>query len=251
MAFSLKLNIYGVLVENMAKKDDKVKVGSVEDGMPEVDSLGFVKFLPAFVLSCVLPRAIGVFTARWIYQNGKTALYDKNIAALAEDEGYVFAAAAIFGMLVTWINNYPMLYKTMLMRFGSGNLRANMMIYKSAGSNDKAPYVILETNGPIGSYNRANRSLTHFVENSLPVILCVLLAGRVFALPTFVLTAAFAAGRILHQVGYASIGYGAHAPGFMMATFGSVVLEGLCIIVAAKNLGYSTFDLGGVIRFEL
>merc|ERR1719350_1958304 len=130
-----------------------------------------------------------------------------------------------------------MLYKTMVMRFGSGNLRANMMIYKTAGADATAPYVILETEGPVGAYNRANRSLTHLIENSLPVILCVLLAGRVFALPTLALTAVFAAGRILHQIGYASIGYGAHAPGFFLAMLSTGVLEGLCLLVAAKNLG--------------
>merc|ERR1712154_340552 len=170
-------------------------------------------------------------------------LYNKNIAGLAEDEGYLFLAAAVFGFVVDWVNQYPMLYKTMVMRFGSGNLRANMMIYKAAGSNEKAPYVVLETEGPVGSYNRANRSLTHFVENSLPVVLSILLAGRVFALPTLILTASFALGRILHQFGYATVGYGAHAPGYMLAMLSSVVLQGLCIVVGAKNLGFNNIDV--------
>merc|ERR1719436_1699954 len=137
-----------------------------------------------------------------------------------------------------------MLYKSVVMRMDSGNLRANMMIYKEAGAKENAPYVILETEGPVGSYNRANRSLTHFVENSLPVILALVMAGRVFAKPTFWCTAAFVLGRILHQFGYATIGYGAHAPGFMIATLSSVILEGFCIIVAAKNLGFSSVDVG-------
>eukprot|EP00928_Gymnodinium_smaydae_P031289 TRINITY_DN23003_c0_g2_i1.p1 TRINITY_DN23003_c0_g2~~TRINITY_DN23003_c0_g2_i1.p1 ORF type:complete len:234 (+),score=47.74 TRINITY_DN23003_c0_g2_i1:69-770(+) len=231
--------------------EGKAKVGSVQDGVPEIDSLGFIKFLPAFVITCALPRVVGLFAARWIYKNGKTALYDKNIAGLAEDEGYVYAAAAIFGLMITWINNYPMLYKSMVMRFGSGNLRANMMIYKEAGSDEKAPYVVLETEGPVGSYNRANRSLTHLVENSLQVVLAVVLAGRIFALPTFFLTAIFAVGRVFHQVGYASIGYGAHAPGFLLASLSTAALEGLCMIVAAKNLGYDSFNIEGVYKFEL
>lgn len=222
-----------------------------KDGVPSIDSWGFIKFLPAFVLTCCFPRVLGAFAARWIYNNGKTSLYAKNIAGLAEDEGYLFVAAVIFGLVVTWINNYPMLYKTMVMRFGSGNLRANMMIYKTAGSDSTAPYIVLDTEGPVGAYNRANRSLTHFTENALPVVLCILLAGRVFAMPTLILTAVFAVGRILHQVGYASIGYGAHTPGFVLAMLSTSVLEGLCIIVAAKNLGYNSFDIKGVVKFEL
>jgi len=235
----------------MTNAANKAKVGSVQDGVPEVDKLGLVKCLPMFLMSLALPRVLGVFAARWVYNNGKTALYDKHIAGLAEDEGYFFAAAAVFGLVVDWVNNYPMLYKTMVMRFGSGNLRANMMIYKSAGGDAKAPYVILETEGPVGSYNRANRSLTHLIENSLPVVLSILLAGRIFAFPTLCLTSLFALGRILHQFGYATVGYGAHAPGFMLASASSAVLQGLCLMVAAKNLGLSTLDIGGIVKFEL
>merc|ERR1719210_2365063 len=109
-----------------------------------------------------------------------------------------------------------------------------MMIYKVASSDKGAPYVVLETDGPVGSYNRANRSLTHFVENSLPVVMAILLAGRVFAKPTFFCTAAFALGRVMHQIGYASVGYGAHAPGFLITTLSTAVLEGFCILIGAK-----------------
>merc|ERR1712107_101374 len=103
------------------------------------------------------------------------------------------------------------------------------------------------TEGPVGSYNRANRSLTHLVENTLPVVLCLVLAGRIFAFPTFILTLAFAAGRIMHQVGYASAGYGGHALGFLVAMVCSVILQGLCLLAAAKNLGFQfSFAIGSV-----
>ena len=66
-------------------------------------------------------------------------------------------------------------------------LRANMQIYKPATPlklDPPEPFVVLETVGPVGSYNRANRSLTHFTENSIPVALFILLCGGVFPLPT-------------------------------------------------------------------
>merc|ERR1719473_1741107 len=111
-----------------------------------------------------------------------------------------------------------------------------MMIYKEAGNKDSV--VILETEGGVGAYNRANRSLTHFIENSLPVILCLALAGNIFPFPSFVLAAVFTGGRILHQLGYASPkGYGAHAPGFLLAFIATMALEGLCLFVALSNLG--------------
>lgn len=80
------------------------------------------------------------------------------------EHGYLYAAAALFGLMVHWINQFPMIYKHMLMRMNSGNLRANMMIYKQLGAKEDAPYVVLETQGPVGCYNRANRSLFHFTE---------------------------------------------------------------------------------------
>mmetsp|Transcript_110659 Transcript_110659/g.219967 ORF Transcript_110659/g.219967 Transcript_110659/m.219967 type:complete len:228 (+) Transcript_110659:82-765(+) len=225
--------------------------GSVQESMPEIDPLGFLKILPMFILTLLVPRVIGLFAARYIYKNGATILYDKQLGSLAEEEGWVFLAAVVFGFVVSWVNNYPMFYKGMVMRFNSGNLRANMMIYKAVGSDEKAPHVVLETEGPVGSYNRANRSLTHFIENSLPVVIAILLAGRVFAKPTFFCSAVFAMGRIMHQIGYASIGYGAHAPGFLITALSTAVLEGFCILIAAKNLGYSSLNVEGVYKFEL
>merc|ERR1711904_683417 len=160
------------------------------------------------------------------------------------DQGYLYLAAVVFSLVTYFVNNYPMLYKGVVMRLDSANLRANMMIYKEAGKAN-APYVVLETEGPVGSYNRANRSLTHFLENSLPVVMCILLAGKIFAFPTFALTVLFAIGRVLHQVGYASIGYRAHAPGFMIATFSAGILEMICLLVAAKNLGLTGVGIAG------
>ena len=83
---------------------------------------------------------------------------------LQGEHGYLYAAAAVFGVMVSWVNQFPMLYKHKVMRINSGNLRANMMIYKELGAKEDAPYIGLETEGPVGCYNRANRSLFHFTE---------------------------------------------------------------------------------------
>jgi len=215
-------------------------------GLPEVDPKGFIKFLPVFIGLLIIPRAIGYGIALAIYKYGKTSLYDKNIAKLGEDVGYLYIAAVLLGFLSAWLNNYPMMYKTMIMRQNSANLRANMMFYKEAGGKADSPYVVLETEGPVGAYNRANRSLTHFTENSLSVFVCALLAGYIFPFPTMVLTAIFALGRILHQVGYSSPkGYGAHGPGFALSAVSTLALEMLCLLVAMKT---PAGGLGGIAK---
>mmetsp|Transcript_46755 Transcript_46755/g.84422 ORF Transcript_46755/g.84422 Transcript_46755/m.84422 type:complete len:244 (+) Transcript_46755:64-795(+) len=224
--------------------------GDVKDGMPEIDKNGFAKMAPLFGAILIIPRAIGMAIAVAIYKYGQTAMYDKNMKSYMKgDKGYLYAAVVVFGLMVTWLNNYPMLYKNMVMRTGSGNLRANMMIYKAAESGKDAPYVILETEGAIGAYNRANRSLTHFTENSLVVVVAMLLAGAVFPFPAFVCTCIFALGRIMHQIGYAAKGYGGHGLGFMVAMFAGVTLEMLCAVVAAKTLDVPM--IGAMLKTEL
>jgi len=216
---------------------------SAELGIPPVDALGFLKFLPAFVLGPVITSAIGSTIAWRIYTRGNTEIYDRNIAKLAENDlGYTLLAAAVFNLAVVWVNNFPMLYKTKIMRFTSGNLRANMQIYKQHGKNAASGYVLLETQGLVGSYNRANRSLTHMVENSIPVAVFLVLCGTVFPFPTLVLTALFGFGRILHQFGYAAVGYGGHGLGFALAEVGRFTMQGLCLLAADRSLGLGAHE---------
>ena len=151
---------------------------AADRGIPPLDAIGFLKFLPVFLLGPIITSALGSAIAWRIYTRGNTALYDKNITKLVEGElGYQHLAASIFNIPVAWVNSYPMLYKSMIMRFTSGNLRANMQIYKQYGKDASSGYVLLETHGPVGSYNRANRSLTHFVENSIPMALFIVLSA--------------------------------------------------------------------------
>lgn len=208
-------------------------VGTADKGMPDIDESGFWNMVPMFSLLLFIPRFIGLGVAVAIFKMGSTSFYETNIERLDRtQQGWVFLSAVVFSFMCAWVNNYPMLYKNMVMRMNSGNLRANMMIYKAA---DSQGYTVLETEGAIGSYNRANRSLTHFTENALPQVLCMLLAGQVFPFPTFVLTVVFAVGRILHQMGY-SKGYGGHAVGFALSWLATSFLEMLVLFAALRSL---------------
>eukprot|EP00913_Durusdinium_trenchii_P006552 g6155.t1 len=78
-------------------------------------------------------------------------------------------------------------------------------------------------------------------ENSLAFVLCLLLAGVIFPLPALALTACFSVGRVVHQIGYATAGYGGHALGFLIAMLSDMTLQMLCVLVAIKSLGYSGY----------
>ena len=85
-------------------------------------------------------------------------------------------------------------------------------------------------------------------------MLAVALAGVVFPVPTFVTTLLFVAGRVGHQIGYSSSGYGVpprgerrrrrralsgqgHALGFVLSLLATLALEGLVLVIALRQLG--------------
>merc|ERR1712217_395956 len=95
------------------------------------------------------------------------------------------------------------------------------------------PYVVLEDEGNIGKYNRANRSLTHFTENVPSFVVNWLLVSQVLPFPAFVLMVIFCIGRMLHMTGYTG-GYGKHGPGFGLTMISSLPLEMLVLMIGLK-----------------
>ena len=130
-----------------------------------------------------------------------------------------------------------MVYKGRVMRGKDGNLRANMQIFKLAGEDAPVNAVVLNEEGDVGCYNRANRSLNHFVENAGGMFMSVLLNSYVFAFPAFVCTCIFAIGRVLHQTGYSKGGYGKHGIGFGLSAIATEAMNGMLLFTALKGFG--------------
>lgn len=202
-----------------------------QDGVLENKPEKYGAALPVVIALSVAPRVICGGIAWLVHRFGNTALYESNIAATMSQNGrkYLYAAAAIYGCTTTWLNMYPLLFKQQILP-GKGNVRANSQIYKTANSGE---IVVLEDSDTAGSYNRANRSLTHFTETGMPMVLNMALAGVIYPFPTMVCTAIYGLGRILHQTGYAKA-YGKHGPGFVLGLNAQTTLEMLCVVAAAK-----------------
>ena len=181
---------------------------------------------------------IGVFIgsglAYPIYRYGDKDKYDARILVMKEFEGqWMLLGLIIFFLTVTWLNMYPMRFKERFM--GRGNLRSNMFIYKQAtDAEGEGPAIIMNADGDIGAYNRGNRSIHHFLENSLPFVASLPVLFFIFPLPAFVIACFFCLGRILHQAGYANGGYGSHGVGFILSTITMSIALGLLIISYAK-----------------
>merc|ERR1712176_881647 len=147
--------------------------------------------------------------------------------------GWAYLAIWLYSVLTFFLNLYPMIYKAQLDL--KGNIRANMMIYKTIGSTGKM--VVLEEDGAVGAYNRANRSLFHFNEYVGSYAPCILASGLTFPKPVFVFTLVLCLGRVLHQVGYSAGGYGAHGKGFAISMLAMLSLESLTLISALSIFG--------------
>ena len=136
-----------------------------------------------------------------------------------------------------------MQYKSKIMKSKSGNLRSNMYIFKTAAEGALESKVVLDNEGDCGLYNRANRSLHHFVENGMPLLLLFPLCGYVYPVPTFIYGCIYMVGKIAYTVGYTKGGYGKHGIGFMLESLAKFTLNGLVFVAAIKAFGYSnTFN---------
>ena len=145
-------------------------------------------------------------------------------------------ALVLFQATLIWMNMYPMRYKAGIMTGKAGNLRANMFIYKLATDTaEEGSAVVMHSEGDLGRYNRANRSIYHYLENSLGVIASLPLSFFLFPLPTFVLLCVFCLGRVVYQLGYTAKGYGGHGPGFLLDRISTLTVAGLMIVAYTKT----------------
>ena len=214
---------------------------NVKTGLPVVDeeianankSKGKLK-QPIFIL---IRTAIGYGIAYAIYALGDKTKYDARIAMTKEfDLQWFMLAIVAFSWMVMWLNGYPTCFKEAVMNGMSGgaNLRSNMQIYKLAtDTNNEGSAVILHTEGDLGRYNRANRSIYHFLENCLGLVIALPLTFFMFPIPSFVLVCISCLGRIIYQVGYTG-GYGKHALGYMLDSTAKITVLGLIILAYTK-----------------
>eukprot|EP00457_Paulinella_chromatophora_P014608 gb/GEZN01015059.1/.p1 GENE.gb/GEZN01015059.1/~~gb/GEZN01015059.1/.p1 ORF type:complete len:232 (-),score=25.56 gb/GEZN01015059.1/:187-882(-) len=190
-----------------------------------------------FIMWIVQPL-FGLCVACAINKFGNTALYaEKTHQVIANGMVYFLLSTVVISRLVAWLNLYPMIYKSRVMKSAARNIRANMIIYEMIGNNVPAGKVVMVEDGDCGVYNRANRSMHHFNENLGGFLATLLPATFIYPFPAFVLVCLYALGRVLHQVGYTK-GYGSHGLGFGLSNMvAGGTLEGLVWLAILKSCG--------------
>jgi uncharacterized membrane protein YecN with MAPEG domain len=159
-----------------------------------------------------------------------TPAADGKIATLASlDLGYAYLGAFVMkvGIVLLGIN------------LGGARATAKVEVpdqqcYQVKGAEgSKLGYVLMETEGAIGEFNRAQRALQNFNENFPLFVVMYFLASFVFPFAAFVCTALFMAFRVMGAVGYTSAADG-RLGGTMLAALTNAVVEGMVLLVGIK-----------------
>ena len=209
-------------------------------GLPKMDQeyarAAGKKGLIGTTVAMIIFAGIGYGIAYATYIWGSTDKYDAKINQAKQQElAWPCLAVVIFGFAVIWLNIFPVFYKEQIMK--GGNFRANMFIFRQAASEpSESSAVVLREDGNYGCYNRGNRSIGHFLENCLPILTTMPLGFFIYPFPSAVCLMVYAVGRMIYQVGYTSIGFGAHVPGFMMDRFSTFTMLGLILHASLKMM---------------
>lgn len=164
--------------------------------------------------------------------DGHAELYATKFHTIAAMElQWIFLALVVLGRTISLLNFVPTGYKKGM----KGNIRSNPFFLET--DDNAKTMVVFKEDGPLGAYNRTNRSVHHMIENSGGLFAGVAAIGWVFPRPVFVWTVVFCLGRVFHQKGY-SQGYGGHALGFAASLFSTVALEGLALLTFFKGQGW-------------
>lgn len=225
-------------------------------GLPNLDDEereeGTSKGAMAVPMFFVVPRVITGLIAFGIYYVKKDK-YEARLAkqvGMTEGIGYLFLAGVLFSICCELANMIPTIYKGGVMPGNAGNLRANMAIFKVQQPN--TPYVVMEQEGYIGKYNRANRAMYHFVENGMATLVSLLLAGVIFGEAVFVLALIYVLARVWYQIAYTTGGYGMgcckHAIPFMVHTIiVAHTLEMLVLIAGVRMVALQNAPVAVVV----
>ena len=189
---------------------------------------------PAYVkLTAILLATLGVFTglaygSLFLDSDMAKEIREKKLKLVeAMDLKCCYLALVVLGRTVALVNFVPIGYKNGL----KGNIRSNPFFFQTTGDTTQPKQMVLyREDGFHGKYNRANRSVHHMVETSGAFFAAVGPVGWLFPRQTFGAVLLFCAGRILHQKGYTQ-GYGQHGLGFVLSLLGTLLVEGLALLV--------------------
>lgn len=121
-------------------------------------------------------------------------------------------------------------------RVGSRVAVPDQHVYQVKGAEgSKLGFVMMDTDGANGMFNRAQRALQNYNETFPLFAIVFLLAGYVCPFPAFVCVCVYSAAKVLAAVGYTSAAEG-RIPGTMISLLANTVLESIVLLAGLKAL---------------
>ena len=156
---------------------------------------------------------------------------------LREDNLYILKDRGL-GCLYLAIFLYiklPWVIQMFVMRERRNSHVANPNQYCFTTSDPDAPYILLEEEGPVGRFNRAQRGMDNYRETQAAVLGQVLLAGFVMPEVTLGCTVLLFIGRIVYSTSYIKKAESRGA-GFGLSMAPQLPLQGIIFVAGYRAL---------------
>jgi len=229
----------GMAAQGMLRRDEDLEEETEDEaeedlemlsqkGMPEKAPYEGINPFVMFPVFMVVQLGVGWLIGWGIYALGDKDLYDSKFANLkANNLGYFYLA----GLITVLIPNFLQVFVMYGRKEGHVD-NPDQYVYKTI--KDEA-YVMLEMDGPVGRFNRAQRGVDNFRETYSAHVMLVLLAGYVFPQMTLAIVVWIGAGRAAYSALYVKAA-SSRGPGLAMAQLGSTALTGMVLFAAIKAL---------------
>lgn len=178
--------------------------------------------------------AIGLVIAWfWAYSSSNQQEANEKIAVISQyDLGWLY-----LGILVLRFLQIPLYIVMGQTRKASKVHVPDQHVYKVMGAEgSKLGYVLMDTEGVHGDFNRAQRAWQNYLEQLATLLVFYMASSWVFPFEAFVCATLWAISRIMSANGYKSSSDG-RMGGLILGTIPFSVLQGMIIIVILKTLG--------------
>jgi len=168
----------------------------------------------------------------WAYSASKQEAADAKMELVNQyDLSWLY-----LGILLLKILQLPLYAMLGVTRAASKIHVPDQHVYKVMGSEgSKLGYVLMDTDGVNGDFNRAQRALQNYCEAFPTVLALYVAASWVFPFEAFLCVAIWAVTRIMSAAGYKSSADG-RMGGMIIGVIALSILQGMLIIVATKTL---------------